>query len=265
MDTLASLALATESPGPTLLYRMPHDKKEYIVSKKMFKFIYGHSLYQIFVILLLTFGADVFIPEFGADIRAADGTSVRYSSNGKYMRSGRYYYVNKDAEDYLPYLVDYGPSRHFTLVFNTFVMMQILNFFNSRKLNDELNIFEGLTRAPVFCLIVVLIVGLQIIIGRFGNKPLNISYDGMNILHWLIGLGFALGEWVIGFILKFIPETKCCQAGNSMSDPINQTSSILNIKRPSSKRALERKYTPTLMTAGRGKSMTTLQQIVNRA
>ena len=36
------------------------------------------------------------------------------------------------------------PSRHFTLIFNLFVMMQIFNFVNARKLNDELNVFSGI-------------------------------------------------------------------------------------------------------------------------
>ena len=33
MDTLASLALATESPNAKLLDRKPHNRKDYIVSK----------------------------------------------------------------------------------------------------------------------------------------------------------------------------------------------------------------------------------------
>lgn len=41
MDTFASLALATEPPMPELLLRKPHDRSEYIVSKKMFKHIIG--------------------------------------------------------------------------------------------------------------------------------------------------------------------------------------------------------------------------------
>lgn len=56
MDTLASLALATESPSNKLLDRKPHDKREYIISKKMFKFVMGHSIYQILVLLVLVFG-----------------------------------------------------------------------------------------------------------------------------------------------------------------------------------------------------------------
>ena len=41
MDTFASLALATESPTDELLKRKPHDRNEYIVSKKMAKQIIG--------------------------------------------------------------------------------------------------------------------------------------------------------------------------------------------------------------------------------
>jgi hypothetical protein len=41
MDTLASLALATEPPHESLLLRKPHSRKDYIVSNKMFKHIIG--------------------------------------------------------------------------------------------------------------------------------------------------------------------------------------------------------------------------------
>ncbi len=41
MDTFASLALATEPPHPKLLDRLPHDREEYIVSKRMMKHILG--------------------------------------------------------------------------------------------------------------------------------------------------------------------------------------------------------------------------------
>jgi Ca2+ transporting ATPase len=41
MDTLASLALATEPPSMELLKRKPHNRDDYIVSKKMMKHILG--------------------------------------------------------------------------------------------------------------------------------------------------------------------------------------------------------------------------------
>ena len=44
MDTLASLALATEPPHEKLLNRKPHNRDDYIISKKMFKHILGQYL-----------------------------------------------------------------------------------------------------------------------------------------------------------------------------------------------------------------------------
>lgn len=44
MDTFASLALATEPPTEKLLYRKPHNRYEYIASKKMCKHIIGQAI-----------------------------------------------------------------------------------------------------------------------------------------------------------------------------------------------------------------------------
>lgn len=41
MDTFASLALATEPPADELLDRKPHNRNEYIISRKMAKHIIG--------------------------------------------------------------------------------------------------------------------------------------------------------------------------------------------------------------------------------
>ena len=55
MDTLGSIALATEPPTEELLKRKPHSKNEYIISKTMFKHIVGQSIFQITVVMILVF------------------------------------------------------------------------------------------------------------------------------------------------------------------------------------------------------------------
>lgn len=45
MDSLASLALATEPPKEDLLDRPPYSRDEYIISRKMVKHILGMALY----------------------------------------------------------------------------------------------------------------------------------------------------------------------------------------------------------------------------
>ena len=42
------------------------------------------------------------------------------------------------------------PSQHFTIIFNTFVMMTLFNEINARKIHGQRNIFEGLQRNIVF-------------------------------------------------------------------------------------------------------------------
>lgn len=55
MDTLASLALATEMPTPDLLQRKPYGRTKPLISRTMMKNILGQALYQLFIIFMLLF------------------------------------------------------------------------------------------------------------------------------------------------------------------------------------------------------------------
>ena len=55
MDTLASLALATEMPTSSLLLRKPYGRTKPLISRTMFKNILGHAVYQLTVIFVLLF------------------------------------------------------------------------------------------------------------------------------------------------------------------------------------------------------------------
>jgi P-type Ca2+ transporter type 2B len=144
MDTLASLALATEDPEESLLERGPHSRDEYIISKTMLKHIIGQSIYQMIVMMALVFLGEFFIPEF---LDSYDSDPAVFANHpeckwhngiiGGTVRSGRLFYAN-GGNDYEDVLVTYGIySRHFTVIFNAFVMMQAFNFLNARKLHEE--------------------------------------------------------------------------------------------------------------------------------
>lgn len=55
MDTLASLALATEMPTPDLLQRKPYGRTKPLISRTMMKNILGQAIYQLFIIFSLLF------------------------------------------------------------------------------------------------------------------------------------------------------------------------------------------------------------------
>lgn len=108
MDTLASLALATEPPTEDLLKRKPYGRTSPLISRTMMKNIIGHAIYQLTVLFTLIFAGHKI---FGID-------------------SGL------NAPLYAP------PSQHFTIVFNTFVMMTLFNEINARKIHGERNVFQ---------------------------------------------------------------------------------------------------------------------------
>lgn len=127
MDSMASLALATEPPTDELLQRKPYGRTKPLISRTMFRNIVMHSLFQLAVVFTLVFaGAQLF------DIDSAVGQTKR------------------------------EPTQHFTIVFNAFVMMQIFNEINARKCHGERNVFKGITSNPTFIVIVVGTLAVQV-------------------------------------------------------------------------------------------------------
>ena len=58
MDTLASLALATELPTDELLERKPYGRMKPLISRSMAKNICGQSIYQLIIIFTLLFAGN---------------------------------------------------------------------------------------------------------------------------------------------------------------------------------------------------------------
>lgn len=42
------------------------------------------------------------------------------------------------------------PTQHFTVIFNSFVMMTLFNEINARKIHGQRNVFSGIFSNPIF-------------------------------------------------------------------------------------------------------------------
>jgi Ca2+ transporting ATPase len=172
MDSLASLALATELPKEDLLTRPPYRRDEYIISRKMVKHLLGMALYQIIVIYAIVFGGEHFFPEPDPRWRFERAASTSYIYPGRvYDWDGTPLYILKQAH--------YGFSRHMTNVFNIFVVLQIFNMINARKINDEKNIFDGIFTNPMFLIIWFIIIIGQVIIVEFTGIVFHVCPGGV--------------------------------------------------------------------------------------
>ncbi|KAI6187513.1 Calcium-transporting ATPase [Aphelenchoides besseyi] len=171
MDTLASLALATEMPTEDLLKRKPYGRTKSLISRTMVKNIVGHALYQLAVLFLILFFGEKFIP------------------NTDLGRGASF---------------DAPPSKHFTIIFNAFVLMTLCNEINSRKIHGERNVFKGLFSNPIFCVIWIGTLISQVLIVQYGGRWFSTA--PLDLVQWGICVAFALGELLWGQVIATIPS-----------------------------------------------------------
>jgi len=60
-DTMAALALATDPPPPTILDKKPEPRSAPLITISMWKMIFGQSAYQLTVTLILYFGGETIL------------------------------------------------------------------------------------------------------------------------------------------------------------------------------------------------------------
>ncbi|CAL5392732.1 unnamed protein product [Camellia sinensis] len=89
-----------------------------------------------------------------------------------------------------------------TLIFNTFVLCQVFNKFNARKL-EKRNVFEGIHKSKLFLAIIGITIVLQVVMVEFLKK--FASTERLNLWQWGVCIGFAAVSWPIGWLVKWIP------------------------------------------------------------
>ena len=164
MDTLAALALATDPPTEKILERPPQPKSDPLITHNMWKMILGQAVYQLVVSLALYFA--------GMTIFGYEGDVQRRQLD--------------------------------TVVFNTFVWMQIFNEFNNRRLDNKFNIFEGIQRNFWFIGINCIMVGGQIMIIFVGGAAFRI--ERITGTQWAISILCALPCLLWAVLIRCVPD-----------------------------------------------------------
>lgn len=92
----------------------------------------------------------------------------------------------------------------YSIIFQTFVFMQLFNQINSRKLGErEFNIFASFCNNWLFIVITILTFAIQVVIVQYGGRYMRavpLTYE-QNL--WCAAIGAFSLPW--GFLLKFIP------------------------------------------------------------
>ena len=161
MDTLAALALATESPDDSLLDRKPYGKTESLITSHMWVAILTQGVFQLIILFIIFY------------------TGEFWCSKPAYYSGYSYTAIQTNN----------------TMVFNTFVLFQLFNLFNARKIfKNEWNFCKGILKSYLFIIIVVLCVFIQIAfveLGRSYDLFLLLKTTGLDYIQWPLSIGIA--------------------------------------------------------------------------
>ncbi|KAG9131991.1 hypothetical protein Leryth_017196 [Lithospermum erythrorhizon] len=89
-----------------------------------------------------------------------------------------------------------------TLIFNLFVLCQVFNEFNARKLEKK-NVFEGILGNKLFVGIILVTVVLQVVMVEFLRKFADT--ERLSWGQWGVCIALASVSWPIGWLVKCIP------------------------------------------------------------
>ena len=231
MDSLGSLALATEPPYDELLHREPTKKDESIINGKMWKHIILQSLIQLILLLFLYLYAPYFIVEDDL-VRLVENKLIKFcytelpgnTNENNIIYGISPYWTNdkklqhseskmcgdySDKQDlsvaYSFYVHNNANSAHMTIVFNVFVVYTLFNQINCRVIDDGLNILIRIGNNLFFPIITCGELFLQIILIEVGGDAFKCTERGITIMQWLICIGFSCITFVLSIIVKFIP------------------------------------------------------------
>jgi Ca2+-transporting ATPase len=164
MDLFAILALANDPPSSNHRHRKPTVRGTPLITVTMWKMIIGQAASQLAVCFTL-YHTDLGFLSFKPSLSLED----------------------RD-----------------TLVFNTFVWMQIFNQLNSRRIDNQLKIFEGILHKGLFFIITSIIIGVQCLLIFFGGKALNTVQLSIN--QWGCSLLTGACTLPIGMATRLFPD-----------------------------------------------------------
>jgi Ca2+-transporting ATPase len=170
MDTMAALALGTELPTDSLLDRAPYEPMASLCSPIMWRNIFWQSALQLGALLLILYSPNTL---FGPTVHAS-----------------------------MPPIIDKS-VHHYTLIFNSFVFLQVFNEINSRKVNGELNVFENFWGNYIFHAILIITVFFQwVMVEVLSNFSQSVP---LSLWEWIICVLIGAFSLPWGAIGRLIP------------------------------------------------------------
>eukprot|EP00347_Sterkiella_histriomuscorum_P008515 403344807 len=197
MDLCACIAFAYEPPSAEILDRKPFTRDDILITPVMSRNIIGQGLLQgtILLVMLLA-GNSIFGFEYDDDI------SFYYDVDGVEM-------------------MNYFKIQHYTLIFHTFILMQIFNQINCRKLGEfDYNVFKNFSRSPLFILMISLAIIIQCLLVQFGGRVMTTV--PLTIYQQLVCFGIGFFQLFQNMIVKIVLPARWFASHQEKKQPVRE-------------------------------------------
>lgn len=96
-------------------------------------------------------------------------------------------------------------TQHLTIIFNTFVFCQVFNEINARSIGDEMNVFKGLYKSPLFIAIILFTVAAQVGIVEYGGEFVRTTH--LTTEQWVKCVLLGALSLPLGGLMRLFPVT----------------------------------------------------------
>lgn len=224
MDTLAALALATEKPNDDMLLRPPENKRAPLISPSMWKMIAGQAIFQVIINFALLFAGPYMFSKWLSTLKEYGGVFAQTPTEKKVYE--KYPEHKGDVKFYKSEKDDFEEQNLIlkTMIFNTFVFLQIFNEINCRRIDNHLNVFAGIHRNLYFICIFFFIAIAQVIIVTFGGDAFKT--EPLNIGQWAICIFLGFLSLPLGALIRMVPDAwiaSCLPRAAPAPEPVDFT------------------------------------------
>jgi len=195
MDSMGALALATEPPRMELMERKPFGRTAPLINRAMWRNIVGMSIYQLIVSLILQYGGEAI---FYGECPIEDPSNPDPSLAACELQIS-------------------------SVIFNSFVFMQVFNEINSRRI-DSPRVFQGILKSYYFLAIIVITIVIQILVMLLvgGTEVGNaIRIGEITGVQWAVSVIVGVIALPVGILLRLWPLEWCI--GPMDDDPTEQS------------------------------------------
>jgi magnesium-transporting ATPase (P-type) len=98
-----------------------------------------------------------------------------------------------------------GMTRHYAFLFNMYVMLQIFNEINAKKLlPNEINVFAGFFNNWFFIIVLLISIGFQVAFVQIKGVAAIMKMKPLNLVEFFITVGIGMSCIIWGKFLLFL-------------------------------------------------------------